>query len=74
MRERRFGEKGGVGVTRIQMSTPEASSSGNRVAEWETSTDEVRFDLCIEVLFGATNVYAVYRDCLYTAYAVCIER
>ena len=40
MRERRFGEKGGVGVTRIQMSTPEASSSGNRAAEWETSTDD----------------------------------
>ena len=29
-----------MGVTRIQMSTPEASSSGNRVAEWETSADD----------------------------------
>ena len=40
MCERRFGEKGGMGVTRIQMSTHEASSSGNRVAEWETSADD----------------------------------
>lgn len=40
MCERRFDEKGGVGVTRIQMSTPGISSPGNRVAEWETSTDD----------------------------------
>lgn len=40
MRERRFEEKGGMGVTRIQMSAPGTSSPGNRMAEWETSTDD----------------------------------
>lgn len=44
MRERRFEEKGdmagGMGVIRIQMSSFGVNLSGNRMAEWEKSTDD----------------------------------